>query len=581
MAGPMPGLVARVMACALVLLPAAAPAAARGDGAERIFRNGFERPLDQPPNRAEASRFLAQATFGASDADLDRLVALGYDAWLDEQQAWPASYVLPRMRAAEGTGDPLRPLPFHRFREAWFVDVLGAHDQLRQRVAFALSEIFVVSERGNGLANDGLALGAYYDILARNAFGSYRQLLEDVTLSPAMGRYLSMYRNRKPDPANNIQSDENYAREVMQLFSIGLVKLHPDGTPIVAGGATVPTYDGDVVRGLARVFTGWACHCGQGQQCPPDPFEQENFTCSTEHEMVPFEAYHDRDAKALFDGVQLPAGRDARPELEAALDHLANHPNVGPFIGRQLIQRLVSSNPSPAYVARVAAVFADDGDGVRGNLGAVVRAILLDPEARGGHVAMPDTFGKLREPLLRLTQLWRAFEVSWKDDELMLEDLDIHERYNQSPLFSPSVFNFFAPDHVPAGPLALEGLVAPEMQVITANFAIHMSNDFAGRVYWGYRGGPMDQLDPRVRVIALERWEDLIRPLPGAEEAPTGSLEQLLERFDVLLLGGTMSTPLRQRIRARLLAIDADETLLRVQNALYLVAASPEYAVQR
>jgi uncharacterized protein (DUF1800 family) len=485
------------------------------------------------------------------------------------------------MRAAEGTSDPLRPLPFHRFRQAWFVDVLGAQDQLRQRVAFALSELFVVSERGNGLANDGLALGAYYDILARHAFGNYRQLLEDVTLSPAMGRYLSMYRNRKPDPANNIQSDENYAREVMQLFSIGLVKLNPDGTPLVVGGATVPTYDGDVVRNLARVFTGWACHCGQGQQCPPDPFEQENFTCSTEHEMVPFEAYHDRGAKTLFDGVQLAAGRDARPELEAALDHLADHPNVGPFIGRQLIQRLVTSNPSPAYVERVAAVFADDGTGVRGNLGALVRAILLDPEARGGHAAMPETFGKLREPLLRLTQLWRAFEVSWKDDALMLEDLDIHERYNQSPLFSPSVFNFFAPDHVPAGPLALEGLAAPEMQVITANFAIHMSNDFAGRVYWGYRGGPMDELDPRVRVIALERWEDLIRPLPGAPEAPPGALDQLVERFDVLLLGGSMSTPLRQRIRARLLSIDAGETLLRVQAALYLVAASPEYAVQR
>jgi uncharacterized protein (DUF1800 family) len=568
---------ARMLACALALLPASASAG----GAELVFRNGFERPLDQPANHAEASRFLAQATFGASEGDIDALVALGYGAWWDAQAGRPPSYVLPYMRTAEGTSDPLRALPFYRFRQAWFVHVLGAPDQLRQRVAFALSEIFVVSERGNGLANDGLALGAYYDILTRNALGSYRQLLEDVTLSPAMGRYLSMYRNRKPDPANNIQSDENYAREVMQLFSIGLVKLNPDGTPIVAGGATVPTYDGDVVRGFARAFTGWACHCGQGQQCPPDPFEQENFTCSTEQGMVPFEAYHDRDAKTLFDGVTLPAGRDARPELEAALDHLANHPNVGPFIGRQLIQRLVTSNPSPAYVARVASVFGDNGAGVRGDLGATVRAILLDPEARGGHVALPESFGKPREPLLRLTQMWRAFDVSWKNDVLMLDDLDIHERYNQSPLFAPSVFNFFAPDHAPSGSLAEEGLVAPEMQVITANFAIHMTNDFAGRIYWGYRGGPMDEIDDRTRVIALEHWEQMIRPAPGTPEAPPGSLDQLVERFDVLLLGGTMSGPLRQRIRARLLSIAADETLLRVQNALYLIAASPEYAVQR
>ena len=565
-----------MLALLLALLPGAALA-----GGELVYRNGFERPLDLPPNRAEASRFLAQATFGASEAEIDELVALGYGAWLDAQAGRQPAYVLPYMRNAEGTTDPLHALPFHRFRQAWFVHVLGSQDRLRQRVAFALSEIFVVSERGNGLANDGLALGAYYDILVRHALGNYRELLEQVTLSPAMGRYLSMYRNRKPDPANNIQSDENYAREVMQLFSIGLVRLKPDGTPVVVAGATVPTYDGDVVRGLARAFTGWACHCAAGQPCPADPFEQENFTCSTEHAMVPFEAYHDRDAKALFDGIVLPAGRDARPELEAALDHLANHPNVGPFIGRQLIQRLVTSNPSPAYVARVTAVFDDNGAGVRGDLGATVRAILLDPEARGGHEAMPATFGKPREPLLRLTQLWRAFEVSWKDDELMLDDLDIHERYNQSPLYSPSVFNFFAPDHAPAGALAEAGLVAPEMQVITANFAIHMSNDFAGRIHWGYRGGPMDDLDPRARVIALERWEQLIRPLPGAPEAPPGALDQLLERCDVLLLGGTMSGPLRQRILARLLAIPADEPLRRVQNALYLVGTSPEFAVQR
>jgi uncharacterized protein (DUF1800 family) len=571
---------ARALAYVFALLPVVAAAAAAG-GADIVYRNGFERPLDQPANRAEASRFLAQATFGASEAEIDELVAIGYRAWLDAQAGREPTYVLPYMRSAEGTTDPLRALPFHRFREAWFVNVLGAQDRLRQRVAFALSEIFVVSERGNGLGNDGLALGAYYDILSRNALGNYRQLLEDVTLSPAMGRYLSMYRNRKPDPANNIQSDENYAREVMQLFSIGLVLLHPDGTPVVVGDSTVPTYDGDVVRGLARVFTGWACHCGEGQPCPPDPFEQENFTCSTEHAMVPFEAYHDRGAKALFDAIVLPAGRDARPELEAALDHLSNHSNVGPFVGRQLIQRLVTSNPSPAYVARVAAVFADNGAGMRGDLEATVRAILLDPEARGGHAALPETFGKPREPLLRLTQMWRAFDVSWKDDELLLDDLDIHERYNQSPLFSPSVFNFFAPDHAPAGTLAEAGLVAPEMQVITANFAIHMTNDLAGRIYWGYRGGPMDDLDARARVIALERWEQLIRPLPGTSEAPPGTLDQLIERFDVLLLGGSMSAPLRQRIRTRMFSISADDTLLRVQNALYLIAASPEYAVQR
>jgi uncharacterized protein (DUF1800 family) len=571
------GLRTLAFAGALALGFFASPAAAAND---TIFANGFEIPADAPPGRAEASRFLAQATFGASEADLDALAGSGYGAWLDRQMQQPPSYVLPHMRRAEGVTDPLQPLPFARFCAAWFVNVLGGSDQLRQRVAFALSEILVVSERGNALGNDGLALGAYYDLLLRNAFGNYRQLLEDVTLSPAMGRYLSMYRNRRPDAAANVQADENYAREVMQLFSIGLVRLNRDGTPVLVDGATVPTYDGDVVRGFARVFTGWACHCGPGQQCPDDPFEQENFTCSTEHEMVPFETYHDRGEKRLLDGAVLPAGRDARPELEAALDVLFQHPNVAPFVGRQLIQRLVTSNPSPSYVARVAAAFEDNGDGVRGDLGATVRAILLDPEAREGHRAAPATFGKVREPLLRLTQLWRAFEVTWKDDGLMYDDLNIHERYNQAALLSPSVFNFFAPDHAPGPPLTA-GMVAPEMQAISANFAIHMTNDLSGRIYWGWLGGPMDELDPRVRVIRLDRWEASIRPAAGGSEAPPGALDALLDRCDALLLGGQMSASLRQRIHARLLSIPAEDTRRRVQNVLYLITTSAEYAVQR
>ncbi|MCR6702862.1 MAG: DUF1800 domain-containing protein [Dokdonella sp.] len=553
----------------------------RAGTADRVFGDGFDPPGDLPTGRADAARFLAQASFGGTPAQVDALMVSGFNAWFDTQFAQAPGYVLPYMRQAAGTADPLQPLPFHLYRQAWFVRVLSAPDDLRQRVAFALSEIFVVSERGAGLGNDGLVLGAYHDILLRNAFGSYRQLLEDVTLSPAMGRYLSMYRNRKPDPANNIQADENFAREVMQLFSIGLIRLNPDGSPLLVGGQTVPTYDVAVVRAMARVFTGWACHCAAGQNCPPDPFVQENFTCSTEHAMVPYEAYHDRDEKRLFDGLVLPAGRDARSELEAALDALANHPNVGPFIARQLIQRLVTSNPSPAYVGRVAAVFADDGHGVRGHLGAVVRAILLDVEARQGHRLAPQTFGKLREPLLRLSQMWHAFDVMWEADELMLDDLDIHLRYNQSPLFSPSVFNFFSPGHAPPGPLANAGLVAPEMQIITANFAIAVTNDLGGRIFWAYRGGPMDEFDDRARLIQLDRWERSIAPPPGGTQAPAGALEQLVGQFDELLLGGTMSAPLRERILTRLRAIPAADTLKRVQNAIYLIATAPEFAVQR
>lgn len=570
----------RALAAALLVVLMWGPTFARAD-AELVFRSGFEAASDFPPTRGEASRFLDQATFGGSDATIDALTISGYRAWLDAQVALPRQSMLSYMRNAGGISNPIEPIPFDLYKQAWFVKTASAPDQLRQRVAFALSEIMVVSERGNALANDGLALGAYYDILLRNAFGSYRQLLEDVTLSPAMGRYLSMYRNRKPDPANNIQADENYAREVMQLFSIGLVQLNPDGTPIIVNGQTLPTYDVEGVRGLARVFTGWACHCAQGQNCSGDPFIVEHFTCSTEQPMLPFENYHDRNAKRLLNGVMFPAGRDARTELGAALDLLVDHPNVGPFIGRQLIQRLVTSNPSPAYIARISAVFANNGANVRGDLAAVVRAILLDPEAREGHRRLPTTFGKLREPLLRLTHLWRAFDVVWNADPLFSVEREIHELYNQSPLLSPSVFNFFSPSHAPGGLIANAGMVAPEMQVITADYAIKMSNDLAGRVYWSYRGGPMEGLDPGVRLITLERWEQMIKPLPGSSQAPPGSVDRLLQRAGELLIGDSLPDGLRARVRARLLSIPASQPLLRVQNVIYLITTSPEYAVQR
>jgi uncharacterized protein (DUF1800 family) len=563
----------------LVLCFACGHAHAGAAGQDLIYRDGFEVPGGLPPSRAEASRFLAQATFGVDRQAVDDLMVLGYERWLDAQMALPPAYVLPYMRAASGISGPVTPIPFHYYRQGWFVRVLSAPDQLRQRVAFALSQIMVVSERGNSLANDGLALGAYHDILLRNAFGNFRQLLEDVTLSPAMGRYLSMYRNRKPDPINNIQADENYAREVMQLFTIGLVELNPDGTPRLVNGQTVPTYDVAIVRALARVFTGWACHCAQGQNCVPDPFPAEPFTCSTEQPMVPFENYHDRGEKRLFRNVVLPANRDARPELEAALDALFEHPNVGPFIGRQLIQRLVTSNPTPAYVQRVAAVFDDNGSGVRGDLAAVVRAILLDPEARHGHRTDPTRFGKVREPLLRLTQLWRAFDVAWKDDGLMLDDLDIHLRYNQSPLFSPSVFNFYSPSYAPSGPVAQAGMVAPEMQVITADYAIKMTNDLVGRIFWGWLGGPMDELDPRTRTIDLAPWEAMIRPVGGS--VPEAGVERLIDGCAELLLGGQISPGLRALIATRIGQIPPAQTLERVQNTLFLITSSPEYAVQR
>lgn len=531
-----------------------------------VFGDGFEQ-AGPPPAQRDAARLLAQATFGPTPEEIDAVATRGGDAWIDAQMALPPSSLLAYMRARNGTtGTPEAPIGFGHFTEAWFERAIRGDDQLRLRVAFALSEIMVVSERGGGLADDGLTLGGYYDLLVANAFGNYRELLEQVTLSPAMGRYLSMYRNRKSDPAQNIRADENYAREVLQLFSIGLVKLNRDGTPVLVNGLPVPTYDEQVVRGFAQVFTGWAC-AGRA-------FE-DTATCTSTQPMVPTEAYHDVATKRLLDGVVLPSGRTARVDLEDALDLIFEHPNVPPFIAKQLIQKLVTSNPSPAYVDRVAAVFEDDGQGVRGNLAAVVRAILRDDEARHGHRTLPDRFGKLREPLLRRVHLWRAHHAVWETPQLILEDYNILDVLGQAALMSPSVFNFYAPDHVPPGVVANAGMVAPEMQALTDTWLINGTNDGVNQIFWAYVGGPYDE-DPRVRRVDLSYW---LARMPAAASA--AQIEAFLDAVDLVVLQGAMSPGLRDVMRARITAIAPDERLLRVQNALYLAHVSPDFAVQR
>lgn len=548
--------------------------AATTSQAQNLHRDGFEDSGTRPETAADASRFLQQATFGATEPDIATLQGSTYAAWIDAQLALPPSLMLPYMRTAAGVSNPAAPIDFRYLTEAWFDRTLTAPDQLRQRVAFALSQIMVVSERSANLANDGLTLGAYYDILLQHGLGNYRELLEQVTLSPAMGRFLSMYRNRKPDPVSNSRPDENFAREVQQLFSLGLVELNRDGSPRLVNDQTVPTYDESVVRGFAHVFTGWAC--------PLFPFEDAQGTCTTALPMRAFEDYHDRGEKRLFRDIVLPAGRDARVDLEDALDAIFEHPNVAPFISRQLIQKLVTSNPTPQYVERIATVFEDDGRGERGNLGAVVRAILLDPEARFGHQQLPQTFGKVREPLLRLTQVWRGLEVSWERNELFPDDRDIHVTYNQTPLGAPSVFNFFSPSYSPGGALAPRRMVAPELQSITDAFAIALSNDLWGRIHWQCHGCRMSaQNFPGVRETHLDNWQAMIADRRDA------SVDALIERANVLFLGGTLSPALRAQIRARVLAVSPDAEadqplpLLRVHNALYLITASAEFAVQR
>ena len=354
---------------------------------------------------AEAFRFLNQATFGATEADARELIDIGIDDWIDRQIAQPASLQLPYLNTLPAP-ERLPQLQPDRV-DAWFRNVIDGPDQLRQRVAFALSQIMVVSEVG-ALRQAPYGLAGYYDMLAENAFGNFRDLLEDVTLHPSMGVYLSMLGNQRADPDRNISPDENYAREMMQLFTIGLVELNLDGTIRTdARGREIPTYNQDIIEGFAHVFTGW--NYAEGAN-----FNRARRTIP--NQTMPMELYpdyHSTEAKQLLNGVQLPEGQSGLQDLEDALDNVFAHPNVGPFIATRLIERLVTSNPTPGYVARVASTFNDNGSGVRGDLEAVVRAILLDDVARSS--ATTSSSGKLKEPLLRLTQLWRAYDVRSAD----------------------------------------------------------------------------------------------------------------------------------------------------------------------
>ena len=529
-----------------------------------------------------AARFLAQATFGPTLGDIARVRQLGYPGWLDEQFAATPSYHLAYL-------DELGPNTVYELgqgarMEAWFMSALGGQDpfnpalvhrdQLRQRVAFALSEILVVSDQNptlNGLPD---SLASYYDVLVRNAFGNYRQLLEEVTLHPAMGVYLSAQGNRKPDPALNIRPDENFARESMQLFSIGLVQLNPDGTPLLnAAGAQIPTYDQFTVKGFAHVYTGWNL-----AGCEDTPFDQcwyyDHDAPAWRSPMSPYDAQHDSAGSkqllkypgvALANGV-LPAGGNARSDLKAALDNVFRHPNVGPFIGRQLIQRLVTSNPTPAYVQRVAEAFNNNGAGVRGDLKAVVRAILLDPEAR--QLAPPSAdYGKVREPILRLTHGWRALDA--RTGTGRMSEYNPAAYLSQAPLGAPSVFNFFSPNYKPTGELATLGMSAPELQLANDNLIPSTQNAFGDEIFHYYLGNP--EVGPHDISVNLAR--DM--PLAATPSA-------LVDRYDLLFLSGQMSPDMRQSLLARLNAIDNDNGGRdRVQEALYFIINSPEYIVQK
>ena len=547
-----------------------------------------------PADRA-AARFLLHAQVAATEADIAAVKAQGAAAWLDAQMARPVAEKAWDWMMAKGYGA----IDEFRFYDGggYTIQFVMGHqmvkqpDAVRKRVALALSEQFVVSVFVANVTWTHLGLAHYWDQLNANAFGNFRQLLEDVTLNPVMGAWLNTRGNAKEDPATGRVPDENYAREVMQLFTIGLVQLNLDGTPRLDGsGRPIPTYTQDDVSGLARVFTGYDFWSDGRSFASANDGSPRPYPEFTRRPMV-FDAARHSTLAASFLGTTVPADTPGPQALRIALDALFNHPNVGPFFARQMIQRLVSSHPSPAYVARVAAKFNDNGAGVRGDLKAVWKAILLDEEAVGAAGLTSPTHGKLREPMVRHYQWARTFAVesaagTWKwsyDTE--------NPRFNfrQHAFFSPSVFNFFRPGYVPPGTaLAASGATAPEFQIVNESSVSQWINALE---IWAFLGMYVVWPDrPGYPAVYAGPY-----PGDGFDIASTYTPElalvadpvALVRRLNLLLCAGQLSDATQQRIVDALReqtvtdASTAEQKRWRVVAAICFVMCCPEYLVQK
>lgn len=544
-------------------------------------------PAPQVMTNAQATRFLSQSTFGPSTAAVGELVEMGAESWLLAELDKPASLHLPTVldgfpngEFLDARGMVLPEVVFLASDSFWLTAIEG-DDQLRQRMAFALSQILVISANGT-LARQPQSVANYADILATGAFGNYRDLLEAVTYSPAMGVFLTYVRNEKANPITGRVPDENYARELLQLFTLGLVELNPDGTPVLnPDGSEKELYDNDDITELAKVFTGLSA-AGAGFRTPP-----RLFPLSAYYEpMVMFDAFHSMEEKSFL-GTTIPAGTGGDATIDMALDAIFAHQNVAPFLGRQLIQRFVTSSPSPAYIGRVSAAFntgtyelpsgAPVGTGQRGDLKAVIAAVLFDEAARDEVAASQDaSFGKLREPVLRFTHWARAFEINSADatNEAFLKDSARADLLGQQPYRSPSVFNFYRPGYIAPGTATGDaGLTAPELQITTSSTLVGYPNFMTA-----YALGFSVQLNRNTGAPVN------YRPDYSAQIALASDLDALLDNLDALLTHGTLQADSRERIIEGLSQLpDAtqEDRELRAQVASVLVMTTPEYIVLR
>jgi uncharacterized protein (DUF1800 family) len=553
---------------------------------DRFFASGFEQL--GPANRTEAARFLNQASFGATDASIDRVMQVGYEAWIDEQFALPATLLKPRLAYLRTIDNEYFLYDRQLHYASWYWAAVNAPDQLRQRSAWALSQIFVASMENATVRFHYDTMIAYYDVLIRGANGRYRDLLQNMTLTPAMGMYLSHFANTKDNPATGARPDENYAREIMQLFSIGLWQLNPDGTRILVNGQPVPTYTNADVEGLAKVFTGWSW----GDMRPDWQNNEYGFYSSVwGHQnnnawytpMASYPVYHSTSEKRFL-GLTIAPQASANPQasLTTALDGIALHPNVGPFMARRLIQHFVTSNPSPGYVGRVAAVFNSTSTSTRGDLAKVIKAVLLDSEARNPPALNALSYGKLREPVLRLTQAARSLNFRSVTDgrwlvtttQVYFAPFDPPGTIGQLPMHAPSVFSYFRATYVPPNSeLSRNSLIGPEFQIQSEVSAADWVNSIDVLVNTGM-----------AQTWYVNPFEYEIKSNFTAEAALANTPDALIDRLAMLLVGGPISIALRDDLRAAINVYPTSESgyrLKRVRIAVTLLMASPEYLIQK
>jgi uncharacterized protein (DUF1800 family) len=500
-----------------------------------------------------AARFLGQTTMGATAEAIARVRALGFEGWLNEQFAMPRSQTLWDWLVANGYNVATNINNQQGFDAAVWSQLITAPDQLRQRVGMAVLDFLVVGISGVANNYPQFSTAAYIDVLLDNAFGNYRTLLDQITTNAAMGAYLTFVGNRKANARTGAQPDENYARELLQLFSIGLYELNMDGSLRMSGGAPIETYTPDDISGLARVWTGWTLD--STENTTPDRYRRPMIIAPTQHETGP----------KSFLGKTIPIDTSGIDSKTMALDTIFAHPNVAPFVAKQLIQRLVTSNPTPAYVGRVAAVFADNGAGVRGDMKAVIRAILLDSEARDDSgAAASTTFGKVRDPVQRLTGWARAYGATSPSNAWAIGDMSSATRLAQSPGRSGSVFGFFRPGYTPPNTVIADaGLVAPELQLANETTVIGYVNTMQTLIAAGIG-------DVRANYTELL--------------AKAASSQALVDDINLMLAAGQLRAETLAQIRAAVDSIGSvasADLLSRVHTALLLVMASPDYLVQK